>query len=166
MNAFELYTEMAPELVDQQFRWMRDNERELYKTAIATLAENKKLRPVFVTKKSVADQIAWIHTQLKNKKTNMVGEHLLQAWFMKGQEEILVIFCDSMEIEHDGNGTVTEDLPEDLDPEKLASAADRLFDKFPANLVSLYLYVFNIQTYNGWESLTKFLAEDKRVTLN
>jgi len=60
MKAYELYSEMSPALVLEQFMWMREEERELYKTAIATLAEPKKLRPAFIQKKPVPDQINWL----------------------------------------------------------------------------------------------------------
>ena len=165
VKAYELYNQMAPELATLQFLWMRENERDLYKTAIATLAEKKKLRPVFITKKSVPDQITWLTKQLSAKQSEMVGEHLLQAWFMDGQQDMLVTFCDAMEIKHDGKGTVEGQLPESLDEQTLKSAIDALFEKFPANLTSLYLYVFNLQSPTGWESLSKILAEDKRITL-
>ena len=156
---------MSPSLANQQFQWMRDAQRDLYKTAIASLAEGSKLRPVYVTKKPVTEQITWLHKQLKAKKTNMLGEHLLQAWFMKGQQEMLISFCDSMEIKHDGTGAVEEELPKDLNAEKLKFAVDTLFEKFPADITSLYLYVFNIQNNDGWKNLTKMLAEDSRITL-
>ena len=157
---------MSPELVKDQFQWLRDFERDLYKTAISTLAERKKLRPVFVTKKPVAEQFAWIGKQLQHKQTLMIGEHLLQSWFMMGQQEMLIAFCDAMESDHDGKGVVEGELPEELDEEKLAKAVDVLFEKFPANLASLYLYVFNMQTNNGWSNLSKVLAEDSRITLD
>ena len=166
MHAYEIYQNVSEDLVSQQFIWMRESERELYNTAISTLAEGAKLRPVFVKKKSVADQIAWLHKQLKSKKTNMVAEHLLQAWFMQGQQEMLITFCDAMDIKHDGNGAVEEELPETLDEEKLKSAIDALFDKFPADITSLYLHVFNIQTVDGWENLGSILEQDDRISLN
>jgi len=165
MKAHELYANMSPELISQQFKWMREEEKELYKTAIGTLAEKKKLRPIFVTKKSAVEQFQWLTKQLSGKQTQMVGEHLLQSWFMFGQQDLLVTFCDNMEIKHDGKGTVTESLPETLDDDKLTAATAAMFDKFPANLVSLYLYVFNLQTINGWENLTDLLANDERITL-
>ncbi len=156
---------MAPELAQMQFKWMREEERELYKTAIGTLAEAKKLRAVFVTKKPVIEQIAWLQKNLSIQKNDMVSEHLLQGWFMNGQQDMLVTFCDTMEIKHDGNGAVEEELPESLDDSKLKAAVDALFDKFQANLTSLYLYVFNLQAPNGWENLSKILAEDDRISL-
>ena len=166
LKAYELYANMAPELATQQFEWMRDAERDLYKTAIVTLAEGAKLRTVFITKKPVVDQIKWLKKVLSSKRNEMVAEHLLQAWFMKGQQELLVTFCDAMEIKHDGTGAVDQELPDELDADKLAEAVNQLFAKFPANLASLYLYVFNIQTHTGWNNLSKVLAEDSRIALS
>jgi len=70
-----------------------------------------------------------------------------------------------MGIEHDGKGAVNEELPEELDAEKLKGAADALFEKYPDKLVSLYLYVFNIQTTDGWEALTELIANDSRIAI-
>ncbi|MFC5051288.1 hypothetical protein ACFPK9_11785 [Rubritalea spongiae] len=166
MQAYEIYQNIKPSIISDLFQWMRDEERDLYKHTIATLANDRKLRPVFVQKKSVADQIAWMHKTLKLKSSNMIGEHLFQVYFMQGQQELLVAFCDAMGIEHDGKGSVDGDLPETLDADKLKAAVDTLVEKFDPQLVSLYLRVFNLQTDNGWDNLTKLLASDERLALN
>ena len=148
------------------FLWMRDTDRKLYSTALGSLANNRKLRPAFVQKKPVTEQIAWMHKTLKLKTSDMIGEHLLQVYFMQGQNEMLAQFCDGLEIEHDGKGQVEGDLPEKLDAEKLKTSIDSLLEKFDPALVSLYLHTFNIQTPKGWEELSKVLAEDDRLQLS
>ena len=45
---------------------------------------------------------------------------------MKGQQPLLIDFCDSMGIEHNGEGSVEGDLPETLDDEKLKATVDTL----------------------------------------
>lgn len=166
MQAFEIYQNIKPSIITDLFQWMRDEERDLYKHTIATLANDRKLRPVFIQKKSVADQIAWAHKTLKLKSSNMIGEHLFQVYFMQGQQDLLVAFCDAMGIEHDGKGSVDGALPETLDADTLKAAVDTLLDKFDPQLVSLYLRVFNLQTENGWKSLTELLASDERLALS
>lgn len=166
MQAFEIYQNIKPSIITDLFQWMRDEERDLYKHTIATLANDRKLRPVFVQKKSVADQIVWAHKTLKLKSSNMIGEHLFQVYFMQGQQDLLVAFCDAMGIEHDGKGSVDGALPETLDADTLKAAVDTLLEKFDPQLVSLYLRVFNLQTENGWESLTELLASDDRLALS
>ncbi len=145
---------------------MRDEERDLYKTTLSTLANERKLRPVFIQKKSVAEQIAWLHKTLKLKSSDMVGEHIFQVYFMQGQQDLLVKFCDAMDIEHDGKGSVEGALPETLDADKLSAAVDTLLESFDAQLVSLYLNVFNIQTDDGWDSISDLLASDERLKLS
>ena len=165
MKAFEIYQTIDPSLVSDMFLWIRESDRQLYKSAIATLTTNRNLRPVFVEKKSVADQIAWLHKTLKLKTSDTIGEHLFQVYFMKGQQELLIGFCDGMEIEHDGEGSVEGALPETLDDEKLKSTIDSLVEAHNPKLVSLYLQVFNLQTQDGWDNLASLLESDERLSL-
>lgn len=165
MTAHELFQNVKPSIVQDLFKWMRDIDRTLYKTALGSLAQNRKLRPAFIQKKSVADQITWIHNTLKLKSSDMIGEHLLQVYFMKGQEEMLAAFCDGLGIEHDGKGQVDGDLPENLDAEKLNTAIDSLLENYDPALVTLYLHTFNLQTPDGWQALADSLENDKRLQL-
>lgn len=165
VKAHELYNAVDPALVTQMLDWFRDNDRNVYKSALGTLAQTKKLRLVFVQKKPLAEQYAWIHKTLKGKAADTIGEHLLQAWFMAGNQEMLAKFCDVMGIEHDGKGSVTGDLPDALDAAKLDEAVDTLVAGYDPKLVALYLHVFNLQTPGGWESLTAKLASDSRLAL-
>ncbi|MBK1835082.1 hypothetical protein [Roseibacillus ishigakijimensis] len=166
MKAHQIYQEVDPAVVEDLFRWMREEERNLYKSTLQSLGQARNLRLVFLQKKSVAEQITFMHKILKLKTQDLVGEHLLQVWFMKGKQDLLRTFCDRMEIEHDGNGQVIGDLPETLDDEKLKTTVDRLLEMFDPKVVTVYLHVFNLQTENGWENLATLLAEDERLKLN
>ena len=165
MKAFEVYQEIDPALVSDMFVWIRENDRQLYKSVIANLTSARKLRPIFVEKKSVPDQIAWLHKTLKLRTSDTIGEHLFQAYFMKGQKELLKTFCDGMGIDHDGEGSVEGALPETLDDEKLKTTIDSLLEGNDPKLVTLYLHIFNLQTPDGWENLGETLEKDDRLTL-
>ena len=165
VKAHELYNAVDPALVTQMLDWFRDNDRNVYKSAVATLAQSRKLRLVFIQKKPVPEQYAWILKTLRGRQADTVGEHLLQAWFMAGNQPMLAKFCDAMGIQHDGKGSVTGDLPEEIDAAKLDAAVDALLESFDPKLVSLYLHVFNLQTPGGWDSLTAKLAADSRLAL-
>ena len=165
MNVHEIYQQLDPALVQEMFLYIREEERDLYKTSLASLAQNRKLRPVFVTKKPVTEQIAWLHKTLKMRNQDVVGEHLFQVWFMKGQQALLIDFCDGMGIEHNGEGSVEGELPETLDDEKLATTIDTLVGKHNPKLVSLYLHIFNKQTLTGWDNISKLIEEDERISL-
>ncbi len=165
MHAYELFTAVKPSIVHDMFMWMRETDRNLYKTALGSLAGNRKLRPAFIQKKPVVDQITWLHKNLALKTSDMIGEHLLQVYFMNGQEKMLATFCDGLEIPHNGNGQVDGDLPETLDTEKLKTSIDSLLEQFDPALVTLYLHTFNIQTPKGWEELSNALNSDERLKL-
>jgi hypothetical protein len=165
VKAHELYNAVDPALVTQMLNWFRDHDRNVYRSAVSTLAQSKKLRLEFIQKKPLPDQYAWILKTLKGKQADTIGEHLLQAWFMAGNQEMLAKFCDTMGIEHDGKGSVTGDLPESMDAAKLDEAVDTLVGTYDPKLVALYLHVFNLQTPGGWDALTAKLAADARLKL-
>ncbi|MCW1884315.1 hypothetical protein OKA04_06200 [Luteolibacter flavescens] len=165
MKAYELFTAADPALATQMLDWFREHDRNIYKSAVATLAQSKKLRLVFVQKKPLPEQYAWILKTLRSKQSDTIGEHLLQAWFMAGNQDLLAQFCDAMGIEHDGKGSVTGDLPAELDAAKLDGAVDTLVAAHDPKLVTLYLYVFNLQRAGGWDTLTAKLASDSRLVL-
>lgn len=166
VNAYEIYKQLDPALVQEMFLFFREEERDLYKTTLASLAQNRKLRPVFVQKKSVPDQITWLHKTLQLRTNDIVGEHLFQVWFMKGQKPLLIDFCDGMGIEHDGEGSVEGELPETLDEEKLKTTVETLLGKYNPKLVALYLLIFNLQTPDGWNNLTALLKDDERISFS
>ena len=166
MHAYELFQNIKPSIIQDMFQWFRDEDRNLYKTALNSLATNRKLRLAFLQKKPVTEQISWMHKNLQLKSCDMIGEHLLQVYFMKGQEDMLVTFCDALDIAHDGKGQVEGELPESLNSEKLKTAVNSLLEKNDPALVALYLHTFNIQTPEGWKELGEVLENDERLSLS
>lgn len=160
-----MFSSLSADLVKQMLDWFREQDRKVYKTAVASLTSQRKLRPIFIERKPLPDQYAWIHKTLQLRDSSSIGEHLLQAWLMGGQQELLAAFCDAMGIEHDGNGTVSGDLPDRLDPDKLDQAVDALTSSHDPRLVTLYLTCFNQQVPGGWDSLNAKLESDERLKL-
>ncbi|MDP3851937.1 MAG: hypothetical protein Q8Q59_15655 [Luteolibacter sp.] len=165
MKAHELYSVVDSTLVTQILDWFRANDRNVYKSAVATLAGNRKLRPVFIQKKPLAEQYAWIHKTLKINACDTIGEHLLQAYLMAGQQSLLAMFCDGLGIPHDGKGSVVGELPKKLDSERLNATIDRLVGLFDPKLLTLYLHCFNMQVPGGWPELTEKITSDERLVL-
>lgn len=165
MRPHEIYKSVNPELVTRMLDWFRSNDKNVYKHALGTLANSRKLRLVYVQKKSMKDQYDWIHQTLQLRASDTMGEHLLQAWFMAGQQHILSSFCDSLGILHDGKGSIHGDLPKKLDDERLSAGIEKLLTENDRGLVALYLHVFNMQTEGGWDNLTEKLKSDERLQL-
>jgi len=166
VKAHELYTAVDPAVVTDMLDWFRANDRNVYKSAVATLATNRKLRLVFIQKKPLVEQYAWILKTLKLPACETIGEHLLQAYLMAGQQSMLAMFCDGLGIPHDGKGSVVGDLPRKIDGERLDATIDKLVDIFDPKLLTMYLQCFNLQVDGGWPELTDKLANDPRLTLS
>ncbi|MDG2125437.1 MAG: hypothetical protein P8J87_17165 [Verrucomicrobiales bacterium] len=152
MTANEIMQHISPELGREILVFFRESDRPVYKTTLATLAEKRKLRPVFLQRKSVEQQVSWLLETLKMKSSDQVAEHLLQVWLMRARGGMLVEFLDAAEVEHDGEGGV-DDLPERLEADKVRVAVDTLLEKYPAEEVALYLQLFQRQTENGWPEI-------------
>jgi hypothetical protein len=165
VKAHELYSAVDPAIVTQILDWFRANDRNVYRSAVATLANNRKLRPIFIEKKSMVDQYAWVTKTLKLKACDTIGEHLLQAYLMSGQQSLLAMFCDGMGIPHDGKGSVVGNLPKKLDEERLNSTIERLVDVFDPKLLTVYLHCFNMQVDGGWPELNAKFESDARLVL-
>lgn len=163
MRAHQIFQSMSPQLGGEILGFFRDQEKKAYNTALASLAQQRRLRPVFVQKKPRDQQIAWLLSNLALKTNDQLGEHLLQVWLMRAQSPMLVSFLDAMKIEHDGEGAV-DDLPESLDAAELAKAVDALLATYPAELVGVYLETFQLQRPGGWEELSAELERRGLLT--
>ena len=164
MKAYQIFQAISPDLGQEIFQTLREEHKDVYKSVLISLAQQKKLRPVFVQRKPASQQIAWLYQTAKLRIADGVTEHLLQLWLLKSKKEMLVAFLDVLEIEHDDEGTV-DDLPEELDAAKLKAAVDKLLSDFPAETVTLYLEVFQLQQPGGWQEITSQLESDDRLFL-
>ncbi|MEM7012237.1 MAG: hypothetical protein AAF585_12200 [Verrucomicrobiota bacterium] len=146
------------------FQHLRDEEKDVYKSVLASLAQEKRLRPVFVQRKSVPQQIQWMYDTCKLKVADSVAEHTIQIWLLKAKKDLLTDFLKAMGIEHDEDGTV-EDLPEKLDEKKLKSTITKLLKKNNAEELTLYLHMFQLQQPGGWDTLANLIESDDRLYL-
>ncbi|MEM9281046.1 MAG: hypothetical protein AAGA96_04405 [Verrucomicrobiota bacterium] len=158
MKPFEIFQEMAPETAHSVFQFLRDEQREVYSASLASLAANRKLRPVFIQRKPTAAQIEWLAKNIKLRTSEEIAEHVLQIWLMKAHQDMLVSFLNGVGIEHDGEGAA-EDLPDKLDTKKLKSSVTKLLKNHDAEVVRVYLNVFQIQRPGGWKELDKLIAD-------
>jgi hypothetical protein len=159
-----MFKQMSSALAKELVAFFYESDRNVYKTTISTLATQRKLRPVFVTKKTRDLQFEWVVKALQTRRSDEIAQHLLQAWLMKAKSDMLIAFLEKQGIEHDGTGAVDE-LPKTLDPEKLKSAIDTLLEQYSAEEVTLYLHMFQLQEEGGWPELAELLEKDQRLEL-
>jgi hypothetical protein len=153
---------MSPQLAEDVFRGLRENNRDVYKGALISLANERRLRPVFIQRKPLDAQVDWMVKTVKLKASDSAAEHILQIWLLKCHQDLLVDFLDGIGVPHDGEGSV-EELPDELDADKVAPAIDRLLESRSPELVATYLWMFQTQKPGGWPPLTVCLHEDARL---
>src|ERR1043165_8586920 len=92
------------------------------------------------------------------KVSDSLASHVLQAWLLGANKEMLCDFLDALEIKHADDGTVDE-LPKDVAKEKISAAVERLLAKYPAENVAVYLHAFR-----DMDSTVQWPALDRKST--
>lgn len=164
LKPHEIFSKLPADVSERLFGFLHESEKPLYRTTIAKLAEQRKLRPVFLERKPRAERHAWLQEALGRKTNDAVAAHLLQIYLVGGNKDMLCDFLDHLGIAHDENGTVQE-LPPPPEKEKLAGAINILLEKYPPGVVKVYLHAFQALDETGWSSLGEILAEDARLHL-
>ena len=114
-----IFQKISEDLSQEIVKFIRGEEKEAYKSILAGLAESRRVRTVFVQKRPVEKQILWMVQSLKLKTGELVADQVLQIWLLKAKTDMLTSFLDKLGIEHDGEGSVEGDLPNELDGAKL-----------------------------------------------
>ena len=164
MQAHEILQQAGPGFAASILGFFREHERNVYKTTLATLAQGRNLRPVFIQQKPAPAQIEWMGRELAHRRGDSMAEQVLQVWLMRARTPMLVKFVEALGIAHDGKGAV-DDLPDSFEADRLQAAVDGLLAEFDAREVAVYLHVFQMQRPGGWPELAAILAEDPRLAL-
>jgi hypothetical protein len=156
---------MSPELAARIFSFLQAEQKPVYKAAIQGLANQRNLRGVFIERKPPNERFPWMQAALARKISDSLASHVLQAWLLGANKEMLCDFLDAMEIKHADDGTVDE-LPAEAPKEKIAAAAERLLEKYPAESVAVYLHAFrDMDSAVQWPALDEVLSEEPRLKL-
>lgn len=159
MNASQLFAAIGPENGAAILMFFRENEREIYKSTISTLAARKKLRPVFVQQKPVAGQIEWMLKELRLRTGTETAAQVLQLWLLQARRDMLKLFLDTLGVEHDGDGSA-DDIPTEFDPAKVREAVSLLLEKFQPWEVAVYLHIFQTQQPGGWPAVAEAIEAE------
>ena len=159
MKANEIFSKMNDETAGSVFQFLRDEERKIYSATLSTLATNRKLRPIFVQKKPVAQQIEWLVKNIRLRGSSEVAENVLQYWLMNDNSEMLIAFLDGLGIEHDGEGSI-EEIPDEIDEKKLKKTVDQLLKDHEPERVKIYLHTFQMQKPDGWMEIDSLISEN------
>ena len=165
MRSHEIFQQMSPALAAEIFTFLQTEQRPVYKAAIQGLANQRNLRGVFVERKPPAERFPWMQAAFARKISDSLASHVLQAWLLGANKQMLCDFLDALEIKHSDDGTVDE-LPAELPKEKIAVAVDRLLGKYPAENVAVYLHAFrDMDSTVQWPALDEILSGEPRLKL-
>jgi hypothetical protein len=165
MRAHEIFQNMSLALSAEIFGYLQREERPVLKAATQGLAQQRKLRAVFVERKPPNERFAWLRNAVSNKISDLYAQHLLRAWLAGAHKQMLCDFLDSLGVEHDDEG-MSAQLPDSPPKEKLAEALAQLLAKYPAEAVAVYLQAFHdLEGEATWPPLGELLREDDRLKL-
>ena len=156
---------MSAAVASEVFLFLQKEEKPVYKAAIQGLANQRNLRGVFIERKPPNERHPWMKNALSRPVSDTLASHLLQAWLLGANKEMLNDFLDALEIPHEPDGTV-EELPAAPPKEKIRSAVDGLLAKYPAERVAIYLHAFrDMDSSVQWPPLNDILNEEPRLQL-
>ncbi len=156
---------MSPDLATEILGYFQQEQGPVFKNIVQALAEQRKLRPVFVERKPRNERYLWIKNALGSKLSDALAAHLLQGWLLGTQSGMLCEFLDSLGILHENDGTV-EQLPESPPKEQLQQSIQQLLGKYPAEKVAVYLQAFHdMDSTVTWPPLGELLAENEQLRL-
>jgi hypothetical protein len=162
MKAHQLFKHMPAETAQAILRYFQDQDRPVYRSALDTLGAGRRVRPVFILKKTKPEQAEWCRQALALAAQEEIALQLLQIWLLKARPAMLIAFLDALGIAHDGNGAV-DDMPATLDAEKVPAAVEALLSAHAPAEVVIYLHMFQMQRENGWPEIHRLLEEDPRL---
>lgn len=163
LTSHELLGFMSPALANDILTFTFESDKPAYKATMAAVAEAKRVRPVFLERQPRGERNATMITALSRPNLEVAAAALLRAWLVKKHAAMLVEFLNALGIAHE-NGVV-EDLPASVEDEKLKKAVDVLLEKFPQEVVAVYLNAFNDMNTAGWSNLKTILENDSRLQL-
>ncbi len=165
MRSHQIFERMSPALASEIFTYLHTSDRPIYKAAIQGLANQRKLRPVFIERKPPGERHQWMKSALSRPVSDALAAHLIQAWLLGAHKVMLCDFLDALGIEHGEDGTV-EQLPPAADKAKISEAVEQLLSKHPFETVAVYLHAFrDMDSEVQWPPLDEILADDARLKL-
>jgi len=152
---------MSPALALRILEHAHENNKEVYRAALAAVAEARKLRPAFFERRPRAARHVEMTAMLARPRLELAAANLVRDWLMKEKTPMLADFLDKMGIAHK-EGAV-DNLPAAVEDAQLKAAVDLLLSKYPAEEVSVYLNAFYTMNDVRWPNLEGMLKEDPRL---
>lgn len=161
LTAHELFGFMSPDLSHQILEVTYVDNRDVYRTALDSVAQSKHVRTVFLERQPRKERHKAMAAALARPIMEEASSGLLRSWLVRHQSALLIDFLNALGIPHkDG---VVEELPPSMEDAKLAGAVDALLAKHSQEVVVVYLHAFNSMNGDAWQNLQTLLENDTRL---
>ena len=157
----ELIGFMSPKMANRILEDTQDNNREVYRALVASMAQAQKMRPVFIGRQPKERRHKSFVQMLSRAGSEEHAGNLIRGWLFKEHKDVLTSFLGKLGIEHQEG--MVDDLPESISDDALNAAVDLLIEKYDRELVAVYLTAFNASNENRWGNLDALLADDERL---
>ncbi len=164
MISNEIFGAMSPAAADGIFNSLRDNQKGVVATAIDSLAQQKKLRAVFIQRKPRTEQHAWLKESLARRQNTEIAGNILQLWLTSAHRDMLILFLDRIGVAHDGEGMIESESPAAPSEASLREGVEALLAAYPPETVAIYLRMF-LNGFEGWHALAAIVDADSRLRL-
>jgi len=164
MTSYEIFGRCSFPLANEIFVYLQEKEKPVYKAVIQNLANQRKLRPVFVERKPKPERHTWLQQALARKPADDLATQVLQIWLLGSQQPMICEFLDALQVKHDGKGVVDQ-LPAEPEREKVQAAVNQILEHTGPETVTIYLHLFQMMDDAGWKHLQEILGTDGRLTL-
>jgi hypothetical protein len=164
LQPYEIFSRMPRETASGIFQFLHEHQKPFYKASLESLAQARKLRPVFVERKPRPEQYAWFTEQVGRKTNDAIAAHLLQVWLVGAHKNMLCDFLDGFGIAHDENGTI-DTIPTPPLKADIERVVTELLGKYDRTVLSVYLHAFQALDPVGWPPLAEVLQENPALQL-
>ena len=163
MTSSELFNQMPTDLGMEIIDYTHATEKGLYKAMLESVAQTRKVRPVFLERQPRLDRNLTLLQSLARPAMTTAADSLLRAWLLKKHSQLLIDFLDALSIKHEKG--MVEELPKTVEDAALRNAVESLLATHPHPVVAVYLHAFNSMNTENWMNLEVLLKEDARLKL-
>lgn len=163
LTSHELIGFVSPGLANEILTFAYESDKPTYKATLASVAQARHLRPVFLERQPRTQRDTTILATLTRPALEQMAGTLIRAWLVKKYKAMLVDFLGSLGIPHQDG--VVDELPASVEDAKLKTAVEVLLGKYPPEVVTVYLNAFNDMNEANWTNLKTMLESDTRLQL-
>src|ERR1043166_5594604 len=124
LKSHELFGFMSPALAQEILNYAYDSDKQLYRAALGSVAEARKLRPVFLERQPRTERHTTMVQTFTRPSLDAFSGNLIGAWLLKKYTAMLSDFLDSLGVPHKEG--VVDDQRATVHDEKLKAPTEGL----------------------------------------